>query len=472
MARLRKYNIGYTGISEDSSKYEIIKIINHKRVVVKFDTGNTKEVDLSQLVRGKVKNYYTPSVLGIGVPGDKYSPKSLEYSVWTHYIKKHINKEIILCDEWLYLDNFAPFIKGWQSMKSKLVCEGNYYSPNTCKVELDSTVKICKHCGKEFYKKTGAVCCSEECAKNIQKERIKSRLTNDYFEKLYKKFDSELECRIRLIDESKFVSVKHGADLVCLECGHERYMPKVYNLYQQGKFGCPNCAKKHREKEQIEKIRICNQCNKEYALKKGETSKFCSKECKDKSKLVIKKCEICKKDFEGNRILKYCSDKCRNEAKSIKAKEKRIIELEIKKAEFIPETKICKCCGGEFQTKYGQYKTVSYCSEMCKKTIQNRRKDQARYKRMRKNGVFDTDISLEKLIKRDSNICGVCGKECDKNDFSKTEEGYFITGDNYPSIDHIHPISKGGTHTWDNVQLTHFRCNTLKNNIVGDNYGD
>ena len=46
MARLRKYNIGYTGISEDSSKYEIIKIINHKRVAVKFDTGNTKEVDL------------------------------------------------------------------------------------------------------------------------------------------------------------------------------------------------------------------------------------------------------------------------------------------------------------------------------------------------------------------------------------------------------------------------------------------
>ena len=38
----------------------------------------------------------------------------------------------------------------------------------------------------------------------------------------------------------------------------------------------------------------------------------------------------------------------------------------------------------------------------------------------------------------------------------------FVAGDNYPSVDHIKPISKGGTHTWDNIQLAHRYCNTIK----------
>ncbi len=32
------------------------------------------------------------------------------------------------------------------------------------------------------------------------------------------------------------------------------------------------------------------------------------------------------------------------------------------------------------------------------------------------------------------------------------------------SIDHRYPLSKGGTHTWDNVQLTHLICNLKKGN--------
>ncbi len=32
------------------------------------------------------------------------------------------------------------------------------------------------------------------------------------------------------------------------------------------------------------------------------------------------------------------------------------------------------------------------------------------------------------------------------------------------SIDHTIPLSRGGTHTWDNVQLTHLLCNLRKSN--------
>lgn len=30
------------------------------------------------------------------------------------------------------------------------------------------------------------------------------------------------------------------------------------------------------------------------------------------------------------------------------------------------------------------------------------------------------------------------------------------------TLDHIIPLSKGGTHTWDNVQLAHMSCNAGK----------
>lgn len=50
---------------------------------------------------------------------------------------------------------------------------------------------------------------------------------------------------------------------------------------------------------------------------------------------------------------------------------------------------------------------------------------------------------------------------CDWNDFVM-KGGTVITGDWYPSVDHVQPIAHGGTDTWDNVRLAHRRCNYLK----------
>lgn len=74
---------------------------------------------------------------------------------------------------------------------------------------------------------------------------------------------------------------------------------------------------------------------------------------------------------------------------------------------------------------------------------------------------LDTDITLPLLFKRDKGVCKICGGLCDYNDY-KIKDGFIIVGNNYPSIDHIKPISKGGSHTWDNVQLSHKLCNSIK----------
>ncbi|MBQ1352344.1 MAG: HNH endonuclease [Firmicutes bacterium] len=75
--------------------------------------------------------------------------------------------------------------------------------------------------------------------------------------------------------------------------------------------------------------------------------------------------------------------------------------------------------------------------------------------------MVDKDITIEGLFRRDKGVCSLCGGRCDLEDYT-VREGVFIAGDWYPSVDHIKPISKGGLHSWGNVQLAHKRCNTLK----------
>lgn len=123
---------------------------------------------------------------------------------------------------------------------------------------------------------------------------------------------------------------------------------------------------------------------------------------------------------------------------------------------------ICIECGEKFTaSRLG----VKYCSKKCNNKAQRRNRKynkEVRYKLAKNNGKFDNDIDLIDLAKRDNNICYLCGEKVTFDDYKITEEGYFIANGTYPSIDHIKPISKGGTHTWDNVKLAHMECNCLK----------
>lgn len=75
----------------------------------------------------------------------------------------------------------------------------------------------------------------------------------------------------------------------------------------------------------------------------------------------------------------------------------------------------------------------------------------------RYGGAFDSTITLRALYKRDDGICQICGKPTNPEDIKNGHIGRL-----YPTIDHIYPVSKGGNHTWDNVQLAHMYCNSGK----------
>lgn len=62
------------------------------------------------------------------------------------------------------------------------------------------------------------------------------------------------------------------------------------------------------------------------------------------------------------------------------------------------------------------------------------------------------DFIRRQLINKHGAICAICGKS--------------ITEMKDCTIDHIKPLSKGGTTTLENCQLAHAKCNSIK----GDYY--
>lgn len=121
---------------------------------------------------------------------------------------------------------------------------------------------------------------------------------------------------------------------------------------------------------------------------------------------------------------------------------------------------VCRNCGNEFCQAITGYNSTAYCSEKCQKRWYNRKASEKRYKKLMSR-EHDTNISLERLYHRDRGICYLCGMVCDWAD-GEEKDGTFIAGPNYPSIDHVVPVSKGGTHTWANIKLACRRCNTIK----------
>ncbi len=118
----------------------------------------------------------------------------------------------------------------------------------------------------------------------------------------------------------------------------------------------------------------------------------------------------------------------------------------------------CRECGQPFFST----KETSYCSDRCIRRHNNRVHYENREVRLRKARI-DTDISLEKVYLKDKGVCYLCGKQCDWNDYVMVGET-FVAGNNYPSIEHVVPLSKDGEHSWSNVRLAHRICNTLKGN--------
>lgn len=138
--------------------------------------------------------------------------------------------------------------------------------------------------------------------------------------------------------------------------------------------------------------------------------------------------------------------------------------------------RVCEVCGNEYTIRDRMTKEgLKYCRDngCCSKECAKKRARKAQkirergYKnhkgRAHKYGcAFDSSVTLKALIKRNGLRCAICGEMCDPDDHEWTD----YTGPKRPTIDHIIPMSKGGGHVWDNVQIAHALCNSIKRDAI------
>ena len=247
-------------------------------------------------------------------------------------------------------------------------------------------------------------------------------------------------------------------------------------------------------------LRKCIICGKEFET--SGSAKTCSDECRhvrliskkyewryshtDINRRETKTCIVCGKSFipSKNSIQVTCSEECRKEhrkelqrqrydgdswneyvakmsEKSNKHREEKRKLREKRKTESLITGK-CVVCGKEFTTLNPLQKTCSKkCGRRWASRLQSHRLD---------GKIVNNDITLEALYNRDSGVCYLCGCKCNWDDKTVTPEGFTITGPTYPTIEHVLPLAMGGLHSWKNIRLACFKCNSIKGATVPEGY--
>lgn len=272
---------------------------------------------------------------------------------------------------------------------------------------------------------------------NKFKERFESMYPDFEYHSGYKTVDDYFKSKCKICG---YIQERHG------QCTRPRN--------KDTDIICDNCEeikrKKKKRQREIERIQRLEQTAKEKLLKilKHRIDSL------EREKLLQKTCTRCGRDYQADRIDNVYCNRCIAE-----------LNQEAKEKEKMWRNKVIRCveCGEEFEMKSSKSK---YCSEKCLNRAMSRIQEIRKRKRIKQNGRIDYGVTLTKLIKRDKNICQICGQACDEQDYTLDRERNFIAGELYPSIDHIIPVSKGGTHTWDNVQLAHHYCNSIKNDNI------
>jgi len=164
-------------------------------------------------------------------------------------------------------------------------------------------------------------------------------------------------------------------------------------------------------------------------------------------KVFFKKCKECGNSYTAkNRLEEYCSDKCSNQShlRNIRKKYRKRSGLKVR-------TVICAVCGEEFKT---WDKRRNCCSSKCG------HKHAKRQRRSKSRDAFVENISISRLFFRDQGRCQLCGKKLNL----KRQAPHPLTA----TVDHIIPLSKNGEHSYKNVQLACFSCNSKKGDRLMD----
>jgi 5-methylcytosine-specific restriction endonuclease McrA len=119
-------------------------------------------------------------------------------------------------------------------------------------------------------------------------------------------------------------------------------------------------------------------------------------------------------------------------------------------------TRTCTHCASPFTPRSGPQLV---CSPECRSAVKDQRERVRRTTDKYRDGIAHKNhirrtaertgdrITRTHVWERDMGMCHICKQATDRNDWH---------------LDHITPLARGGTHTWDNVAVSHASCNLAK----------
>jgi endogenous inhibitor of DNA gyrase (YacG/DUF329 family) len=213
---------------------------------------------------------------------------------------------------------------------------------------------------------------------------------------------------------------------------------------------CPNCGKILRsllKKHGHRKVFCSTTCAGAYRAK--QNAPHVAKKKAEKEGLLVKRCKTCGKQFKATNMNQLC---CSDECKRIRDKDTSRV---LGKARHVAITYTCKQCGNTFSPEYNNKARV-FCSDECLNRYKNpitRRTENSRRRALLAGAKVEKFRDVD-IFERDAWTCQICGQPVDRE-----ARGYDLLA---PSLDHIIPLARGGSHTKDNVRCVHFICNSLK----------
>lgn len=362
-------------------------------------------------------------------------------------------------------------------------------------------IKQCEYCGKDFEAKTiRRQFCSDVCRTRKHRGGLPSKImpADEEVVKAYAHLKSSAKVAEELGVASSWVLKvlkRNGVELI----GHKNQAAKHQKVPDaelieacktlssgeiQKKFGIRQCTLYERcvklgirpVKKKQEYNHAFDNCKNKAQLWKGiwhyhepHAKKFADvdgvKYLESKGTVARIECEVCGHIYEvGTRKdSNFDCRECRKRQQDCQALQQSRSDLirTLNRLVEYKKLKECACCGAAFRSANARR---IYCSNRCKLTqaARNNPKSQSYRGRCRRYGShYDSSVKREAVIKRDKGVCQICGKQCDPNDKS-----WGTSGPDYPTLDHIRPLSKGGTHTWDNVQCACGMCNSEKRDLL------
>lgn len=316
--------------------------------------------------------------------------------------------------------------------------------------------QVCKQCGKMFQKVGQSDFCSRLCYLLSEGwAPVEPRLCLSCAKTFKPAHNKAQYCSRACVD----VRPKTAKD--CIRCG-KQYQPTNGNQLYCSK----ECYKA--EPYRVKRECLCKFCGRNFRPKNSDRTSFCSREHSfvykkirrsfarysqgvrdhlSRNRRGIPKSRYC--SFCGSMYCspgstsKYCSIECGMRAN----KKKKRADWAIYSANRPQEQRECKECGGGFTINIGNtYRR--FCSERCGNRFYNRQR------RGNYWGNYIAPVVLSDIVERDGGRCMLCGEMVNMEVLSLDRMG--------ATIDHIIPLSRGGTHEPNNCQLAHRGCNSKK----------